>query len=160
MKQGFFKRNQKKLLAVFSAGLMIAFALPGNNSNSKSRDVVLGSIGKKDITNKDTAEARAQLEQAREKLQRKDVAILRVEQLYPLADETLQFALKSYPPGTPVFWVQEEPENMGAWYYLRVRFCDRLLGTFPFARISRPASARARGRRSATDRRARARCRG
>ena len=62
MKQGFFKRNQKKLLAIFSAGLMIAFALPSANSNSKNRDVVIGSIGKKEITNKDASEARAQWE--------------------------------------------------------------------------------------------------
>jgi len=82
-----------------------------------------------------------ELEQAREKLQRRDVAILRVEQLYPLQDEALQFALRLYKDGTRVFWVQEEPENMGAWRYLRVRFCDKLLGRFPFAGIYRPASA-------------------
>jgi 2-oxoglutarate dehydrogenase E1 component len=82
-----------------------------------------------------------ELEQTREKLQRKDVAILRVEQLYPLADETLAFALRAYKEGTPVVWVQEEPENMGAWRYLRVRFCDKLLGRFPFSGISRQASA-------------------
>jgi 2-oxoglutarate dehydrogenase E1 component len=37
--------------------------------------------------------------------------------------------------------VQEEPENMGAWSYMRVRFGERLLGRFPFAGITRPASA-------------------
>ncbi len=82
-----------------------------------------------------------ELEAAREKLQRRDVAILRIEQLYPLADETLQFALRSYTDGTPVYWVQEEPENMGAWRFLRVRFCENLLGRFPFKGVMRPASA-------------------
>ena len=37
-------------------------------------------------------------------------------------------------------WVQEEPENMGAWYYVRHCFGERLFGRFPLAGISRPAS--------------------
>jgi 2-oxoglutarate dehydrogenase E1 component len=82
-----------------------------------------------------------ELEQAREKMQRKDIAILRVEQLYPLPDETLQFALRQYKEGTPVIWVQEEPENMGAWHYFRVRFCEKMLGRYPFSGLTRPASA-------------------
>ncbi len=82
-----------------------------------------------------------ELEQAREKLNRPDVAILRVEQLYPLPDDTIHFALRMYKEGTPAIWVQEEPANMGAWQYLRVRFCHKLVGRFPFSAISRPASA-------------------
>src|SRR6185437_2687474 len=58
----FFKRNQKKLLAIFSAGLMIAFALPGANSKNGGPDTVIGTIGKKSVTSKDTAEARAEWE--------------------------------------------------------------------------------------------------
>jgi 2-oxoglutarate dehydrogenase E1 component len=82
-----------------------------------------------------------ELEQAREKTNRRDVAVLRIEQLYPLPDEALRFALRSYKDETPVVWVQEEPQNMGALQYFRVRFCDRMLGRFPFSAISRPASA-------------------
>jgi 2-oxoglutarate dehydrogenase E1 component len=74
-------------------------------------------------------------------MQGADVAIVRVAQLYPLADEYLQEALADYAAGTPVFWVQEEPLNMGAWRYLRVRFGENLFGRLPFAVISRPASA-------------------
>ena len=82
-----------------------------------------------------------ELAEQREKLKRDDVAILRVEQLYPLPAELLQSALTPYRDGTPVFWVQEEPANMGGWYDFRVRFGDRLFGRWPFAGISRPASA-------------------
>jgi 2-oxoglutarate dehydrogenase E1 component len=82
-----------------------------------------------------------ELLEQREKLKRNDVAILRVEQLYPLSDEVLQSALAKYADGTPVFWVQEEPANMGAWYDFRVRFGERLCGRWPFAGVSRPASA-------------------
>jgi 2-oxoglutarate dehydrogenase E1 component len=71
---------------------------------------------------------------------RPDVAILRLEQLYPLRDEQLGEALAVYAPATPVVWVQEEPANMGAWRYLLARFGDRL-GTRPFSGVCRPASA-------------------
>ncbi|MCE9527056.1 MAG: 2-oxoglutarate dehydrogenase E1 component [Planctomycetales bacterium] len=70
-----------------------------------------------------------------------DAAILRVEQLYPLTDEAIAAALKPYPQITPVYWVQEEPVNMGAWPYLRRRFGEWLLGRYPFEVIARPTSA-------------------
>jgi 2-oxoglutarate dehydrogenase E1 component len=81
------------------------------------------------------------LDRERERLGRKDVAILRLEQFYPLADETLEAALRSYRDGTDLYWVQEEPENMGAWRFLKVRFGDAVLARLPFKGISRPASA-------------------
>lgn len=81
------------------------------------------------------------LAERREKLAREDVAILRLEQLYPLRDRDLGQALEPYPDRVPVYWVQEEPENMGAWRTLRVRFGDRLFGRQPFHGISRKASA-------------------
>ena len=86
-----------------------------------------------------------ELAEHREKSKRDNVAIVRVEQLYPLPDKLLQSALAAYREGTPVFWVQEEPENMGAWYYLRVRFGDKLFGRWPFAGCSRLASASPEG---------------
>jgi 2-oxoglutarate dehydrogenase E1 component len=82
-----------------------------------------------------------ELAAAREEWGRDEAALLRVEQLYPLREETLAAALDRYPDRTPAYWVQEEPENMGAWRYLRIRFGDSLLGRFPFQGVSRPASA-------------------
>jgi 2-oxoglutarate dehydrogenase E1 component len=81
------------------------------------------------------------LDRERERLGRKDVAILRLEQLYPLSDETVEAALRSYRDGINVYWVQEEPENMGAWRFLKIRFGEAVLGRLPFKGISRPASA-------------------
>src|SRR6185503_15450024 len=81
------------------------------------------------------------LERERERLGRKDVAILRLEQLYPLSDATVEAALRSYRDGANVYWIQEEPENMGAWRFLKIRFGEAVLGRFPFTGISRPASA-------------------
>lgn len=77
----------------------------------------------------------------RGELGRDDVAIVRVEQLYPLPDALLEEALRRYPDGTRMIWVQEEPENMGAWHYLRVRFGDTLFRRWPFCAIFRVASA-------------------
>ena len=58
----------------------------------------------------------------REAKKRNDTAIVRIEQLYPLSDETIKEALDPYPENAEVLWVQEEPFNMGAWYYLRARW--------------------------------------
>ena len=81
------------------------------------------------------------LDRERERLGRKDIAILRVEQFYPLGDETVKAALRSYRDGTPLYWIQEEPENMGAWRFLKIRFGEAVLGRLPLKGISRPASA-------------------
>jgi 2-oxoglutarate dehydrogenase E1 component len=77
----------------------------------------------------------------REELKHDGVAIVRLDQLYPLEDEELRAALASYPEKAPVVWVQEEPANMGAWRYLFARFGNRLLGTWSFSAVCRPASA-------------------
>ncbi len=76
-----------------------------------------------------------ELAAARESAGREDLAIVRLEQLYPLDDEMIQAAFAPY-RNAEVVWVQEEPANMGAWRYLQM--------TFPgvFSRsMSRPASA-------------------
>jgi 2-oxoglutarate dehydrogenase E1 component len=81
------------------------------------------------------------LYQARQQLERNDVALVRLEQFYPLPEPQLRDVLKRYPAETPVVWVQEEPENMGAWSFLKFHHCGRLLKRYPFSGISRPASA-------------------
>ena len=48
----------------------------------------------------------------------KDVAILRLEQLYPFPEKTLAFSLKPYAKAQDVVWCQEEPENMGSWTFV------------------------------------------
>ena len=58
-----------------------------------------------------------ELRQARADAKREDVALIRLEQLYPLSKQALDEALAPYPKAR-LCWVQEEPENMGAWTYL------------------------------------------
>ncbi len=82
-----------------------------------------------------------ELAEHREETKRNDVAILRLEQLYPLPRESLEHALAPYREGTPAFWAQEEPANMGAWNFLQVQFGGRIGGRFPLSGVSRPVSA-------------------
>ena len=82
-----------------------------------------------------------ELEKRRQELGRHDVAIVRVEQFYPLPRRALEDALAAYAPGTPAVWVQDEPENMGAWRFLRIHFGDRLLDRFPFSGVCRQSAA-------------------
>jgi 2-oxoglutarate dehydrogenase E1 component len=54
---------------------------------------------------------------------RDDVAIVRLEQLYPLPKKQLQAIFARYPNARPI-WVQEEPNNMGAWQYINNMLLD------------------------------------
>jgi 2-oxoglutarate decarboxylase len=54
----------------------------------------------------------------REELGRSDIAIIRLEQLYPFPLQRLTDILRRYSDAAELFWVQEEPENMGAWYFI------------------------------------------
>jgi 2-oxoglutarate dehydrogenase E1 component len=81
------------------------------------------------------------LVQHREETGRSDVAIVRVEELYPVPEAELLAVLEAYPEETPVVWVQEEPENMGAWRFLYCHFGDRLFNRHPFSMVARAASA-------------------
>ena len=59
----------------------------------------------------------------RSELRRADVAVIRIEQLYPFPHKQFEAEIKRYPHATEVVWCQEEPQNQGAWYqsghYLR-----------------------------------------
>ena len=55
-----------------------------------------------------------------------DVAVVRLEQLYPLAVEELQAVLARYDPDVELVWVQEEPRNMGAFRFLKTTLWEQL----------------------------------
>jgi 2-oxoglutarate dehydrogenase E1 component len=68
------------------------------------------------------------------------VAVCRVEQLYPLPVNDLVEAIERYPSLTEIMWVQEEPENMGAWDFVRPQL-EGLAGRRRLAVLARPRSA-------------------
>ena len=82
-----------------------------------------------------------ELDKAREERGANDVAILRVEELYPLSNEELMGALTQYGDGTKVVWVQEEPENMGAWFHMDTSFWRVLRERFEWSGVYRDRSA-------------------
>ncbi len=65
-----------------------------------------------------------------------EIAIVRIEQLYPFPFIQVRDILAKYKNADEYIWVQEEPENMGAWSYLL-----RIANEFNFNAISRPESA-------------------
>jgi len=68
------------------------------------------------------------------------VAVCRVEQLYPLPVSDILAAIERYPRLQEVVWVQEEPENMGAWEFVRPQI-EGLSGNRRVAVLSRPRSS-------------------
>ncbi|GAM46428.1 alpha-ketoglutarate decarboxylase [Nocardia seriolae] len=71
---------------------------------------------------------------------REDVAIVRVEQLYPIPKFRLNEALEQYPNATDLAWVQEEPANQGAWPFFGLNLPEILPARFgKLRRISRRA---------------------
>jgi 2-oxoglutarate dehydrogenase E1 component len=77
--------------------------------------------------------------QRRRDLGRADVAILRFEQLYPFPQSPLRMVVKRFKQAQKFFWAQEEPENMGAWSFIRPRL-EAIIGK-PLTYIGRRESA-------------------
>lgn len=70
-----------------------------------------------------------------------DVALVRVEELYPFPEEALKRVLDNYPRVREVSWVQEEPKNMGAWKYMSPRLSVLLEPKVKLHVIARPESS-------------------
>ena len=79
--------------------------------------------------------------QAREEREAHDVGIVRLEQLYPLRKSELEKILSAYPDGTDLVWVQEEPWNMGAWFFISSRVSGMLGDRLRLRCVAREESA-------------------
>jgi 2-oxoglutarate dehydrogenase E1 component len=77
----------------------------------------------------------------REEKKSGDVAIIRVEQLYPFPHKTFGAELKKYPNATEVVWCQDEPQNQGAWFFVQHYIHENLLDGQKLGYAGRPASA-------------------
>ncbi|HEY6099725.1 MAG TPA: 2-oxoglutarate dehydrogenase E1 component [Anaeromyxobacter sp.] len=80
-----------------------------------------------------------ELAAARQAQGERHVALVRLEQLYPLAVDDLLAAIGRYRPAVELVWAQEEPSNMGAWDYVDARLAPRLPSLLQL--VARPPSA-------------------
>jgi 2-oxoglutarate dehydrogenase E1 component len=74
--------------------------------------------------------------ETKEKEGNDDIALIRIEQLYPFPHKQFNALLSKYKKAKEYIWVQEEPENMGAWLFI-----TRMLPQVKFKCVSRPESA-------------------
>ncbi len=70
----------------------------------------------------------------KEELGARDIALIRIEQMHPFPKDQLQEVLDKYTNAILHLWVQEEPENMGAWKYIRGMF--KGVNLIPVARLA------------------------
>ena len=77
----------------------------------------------------------------REEKKAHDVAILRVEQLYPFPHKVFASELKKYPNATEIVWCQDEPQNQGAWFFIQHQIHENMLDGQKLGYAGRPASA-------------------
>src|SRR5258708_34721717 len=74
-------------------------------------------------------------------MQRRDVSIIRVDQLYPFPHKQFEAEMKRYPNAHEVVWCQEEPQNQGAWYQTAHYFRENMREDQKLYYAGRPASA-------------------
>ena len=72
---------------------------------------------------------------------RKDVAVVRLEQLYPIPYDQIEAIQSKYKKATEFIWVQEEPENMGAWPYISRKFRNSSINFELISRLESSSTA-------------------
>jgi 2-oxoglutarate dehydrogenase E1 component len=70
-----------------------------------------------------------------------DIALIRVEQLYPFPHKAFQAEMKKYPNATEIVWCQDEPQNQGAWFFVQHYIHENMLEGQKLGYAGRPASA-------------------
>ncbi|MFL6466211.1 MAG: multifunctional oxoglutarate decarboxylase/oxoglutarate dehydrogenase thiamine pyrophosphate-binding subunit/dihydrolipoyllysine-residue succinyltransferase subunit, partial [Bryobacteraceae bacterium] len=119
------RRGMRKPLIVFTPKFLLRYAKAASRleelTNGSFQEVIsdsqyLGNSVRRILLC--TGKVYYDLVNKREELGRHDIAIIRVEQLYPFPLQRLTDVLRRYSDAAEIFWVQEEPENMGAWYFI------------------------------------------
>jgi 2-oxoglutarate dehydrogenase E1 component len=81
------------------------------------------------------------LVRARAERKSADVAIMRVEQIYPFPHKAFAAEMKKYPNATDVVWCQDEPQNQGAWFFVQHYIHENMFEGQKLGYAGRPASA-------------------
>jgi len=123
------KRNFRKPLIVFTPKSLLRHPLATSPMEDFSNGEFQEVIDDKTVDPKNvkrlvfcTGKFYFDLLVEREKLQRNDIALIRLEQLFPLHEEKITQIVQKYTNVLDYVWAQEEPRNMGSWSYLLQRF--------------------------------------
>ena len=122
------KRDYRKPLIVFTPKSLLRHPLVVSTieeiSNGSFQEVIDDTINPENVKKLVfcTGKFYYDLLAERTTLDRNDIALVRIEQLFPLHLDKLQAIINRYPNVEKYIWAQEEPENMGAWSYMLQRF--------------------------------------
>ncbi|WP_370478930.1 2-oxoglutarate dehydrogenase E1 component [Tamlana flava] len=143
------KRDYRKPLVVFTPKSLLrhpkAVSSISELATGKFQEVIDDTIAPQKVTKLVfcTGKFYYDLLEQREELQREDVALVRIEQLFPLHLDKIQEVINRYPKVEKYVWAQEEPKNMGAWTYfaqrmdlVKLEVCSR-----PYSSVPAPGSS-------------------
>jgi 2-oxoglutarate dehydrogenase E1 component len=122
------KRNYRKPLVVFTPKSLLRHPKVVNSiedlATGEFQEVIDDTLNPKGVTKLVFCMGKFyyDLLAEREELGREDIALVRIEQLFPLHLEKIQKVIDRYPNITEYIWAQEEPRNMGAWSFMLQRF--------------------------------------
>lgn len=122
------KRKHRKPLIVFTPKSLLRHPKAVNPiedfAKGSFQEVINDTIAPKKVTKLVfcTGKFYYELLEERDSTKREDVALIRVEQLFPLHEEKIQKVIDLYPNAKEYVWAQEEPKNMGAWSFMLQRF--------------------------------------
>ncbi len=122
------KRNFRKPLIVFTPKSLLRHPLAVSPiedfTNGEFQEIIDDTIAPENVKRMVFCSGKFyyDLFNEREKLQRNDIALIRVEQLFPLHNDKIEAIIDKYKNAKDYIWAQEEPKNMGAWSYMLQRF--------------------------------------
>ncbi|MFT6756128.1 MAG: 2-oxoglutarate dehydrogenase E1 component [Urechidicola sp.] len=143
------KRDFRKPLIVFTPKSLLrhpkAVSKVGDLANGEFNEVIDDTINPTNVKKLVfcTGKFYYDLEAEREILERDDVALIRIEQLFPLHLEKIQKVIDRYPNVESYVWAQEEPKNMGAWSHMlqRLELVKLECASRPYAAVPAPGSS-------------------
>lgn len=136
------KRKYRKPLIIMTPKSLLRYPKCISSLNDLSNGTFMDTIDDSNVNQKDikrivfcSGKIYYELDEKRKKIKNKNVAIIRIEQLFPLNIEFIDKLFNKYNK-SEMFWVQEEPENMGAWSFVLSK-----LRKYNIQHISRDESA-------------------
>ncbi len=143
------KRDFRKPLIVFTPKSLLrhpkAVSSINELANGKFEEIIDDTIAPKNVKKLVfcTGKFYYDLLAERESLERDDVALVRIEQLFPLHLDSIQAVINKYPNVERYVWAQEEPKNMGAWSFMaqRMDLVKLEVASRPYSSVPAPGSS-------------------